>query len=159
MIDLIKQQAPVLFSYMPERYFEFSQASLIYVKYGKLKYETKDFSTYETQFKQNQFRNNRHIQAVAMSSPYRGSLILSESDLPLSRFSFEQNIVENNAFIGLATRLIEIDGGIIQIERNTIRNNGYLSKKKYENHPDSTLSLFVVPVTSFAFTQYLLDFS
>ena len=72
---------------------------------------------------------------------YYGSLIMFKSELTDIEFIFEENTVKYNYFLGDFTSLIVINGGIINIKNNLLRNNGYLSTTVISNHPDSVTLL------------------
>ena len=59
------------------------------------------------------------------------------SKIPLVYLKIEENYVEYNFFLGGNTNLIKIDGGIMKIKNNILQYNGYLSRSRVENHPDS----------------------
>ena len=45
------------------------------------------------------------------------------------------NTVEYNSFIGSNSALILIDGGIMKLEKNHLRYNGYISTETLSGHP------------------------
>ena len=55
--------------------------------------------------------------------------------------NFKNNTVSYNKFIGAATALIGLDGGINTISDNILKYNGYLSEVVHSNHPDDVKSV------------------
>ena len=90
----------------------------------------------QTTFENNTFTNNTAIQNVLVPYKYHGSLIEFVSELAKVRLNFKQNTVSYNNFIGDATALIGLDGGINTISDNILKYNGYLSEVVHSNHPD-----------------------
>jgi len=64
--------------------------------------------------------------------------------------------VKENFFLGTATRLIEVNGGIMHITNNELRNNGYLSEVLYTNNTRTVKEFYTKKEGLFPMIDYLM---
>ena len=120
---------------MPDNYFGYSQSPLIYISYtSNLKKE--DVVRETTEIDSNTFRKNQHMQVEHLDVTFKASLIQFKS-LINAKLEIRGNLIEQNSFIGSQSALVSIEGGVMTIEDNVLRNNGYISDEDETNHPDS----------------------
>ena len=98
-------------------------------------------ATLQTDIDMNEFKNNNHMQIVAIDIRFYGSLIQFTSTIPRSQISISRNFAEYNKFIGIETALISLDGGVWNITENEFYYNGYLTEKFNSGHPASVVDL------------------
>ena len=115
------------------------------------------FDNLHAAFDSNKFLNNKHTQIAGLDLEFTGSLVHVIADVPEAKFGFHHNTVEENVFMGLRTRLFEIDGGVSEIVGNTIRNNGYLGERLFTNHTDSMTEFYTKLNGSFPLKPYLVQ--
>ena len=131
----IEEFSPKIFGYMPDNYFGYSQSPLIYISYtSNLKKE--DVVRETTEIDSNTFRKNQHMQVEHLDFTFKASLIQFKSSIN-AKLEIRGNLIEQNSFIGSQSALVSIEGGVMTIEDNVLRNNGYISDEDETNHPDS----------------------
>jgi len=153
----VLRYAPNIYHYMPDSYFEYAHASMVYIKYTEPPFDLPVTNTLKAEFYANTLRNNKHIQIVGIGHTYRGSLVNVECEIPQAFFSFSQNLVEDNLFLGKDTRLIEIHGPIMNVERNVLMNNGFLGERSNTNHTDSVREFYADLASDFPYSPYLFQ--
>ena len=120
---------------MPDNYFGYSQSPLIYISYtSNLKKE--DVVRETTEIDSNTFRKNQHMQVEHLDFTFKASLIQFKSSIN-AKLEIRGNLIEQNSFIGSQSALVSIEGRVMTIEDNVLRNNGYISDEDETNHPDS----------------------
>lgn len=114
---------PNLYSSYPSSYFVSSQGPLVRI------YLPNMGASYKAEhiFDGNHFLQNRHYQAQVEGNTYTASLIVIDSDISSSKFTFKGNTVMYNSFIGEETALISVNGPIMRISNNAFTYNGKIS--------------------------------
>ena len=126
----MKANASDIYEFMPDNYFEYSQAPLIRVDMLDGSNVNHTSGTYKLYIGSNLFDNNRNYQVVTFSSlAYQGSLFQLDCQLEFFQLILSYNLVQNNFFIGDQSSLFYINGGLVRIFENNFQYNGMTSEE------------------------------
>ena len=90
----MKANASDIYEFMPDNYFEYSQAPVIRIVYEEGLATRQEEGAYKLYFGANLFKDNKHYQIVAFSGlDYYGSLIQVSCDIVDFKLEFAHNLV------------------------------------------------------------------
>ena len=128
-----------IYHYMPPGYFDKAQAPLIRIHQESSVYALQHLSDhYNSSFtntvKDNKFHHNENYQIVTFDSlQYKASLLEYICEIDATQLVFDDNTVEQMQFIGDASVLIYIDGGVATMQNNAFRYIGSLANEVINN--------------------------